>query len=188
MATKPESRSPESIMRRAQLWGEVFAAKDQGHVIKVHVMKPVRGGYMVELPWGLTGFLHCYDRDLSEGHETKARITVADYVSKEIKLKPVRDSHEVAKTLEFLKEALSKGTVVTATVRSIVKGGFLVDIMGIKAFLPSSHTTIAESEARDKLGDEIPVRLLKVSKKGSVVSHKKAMEEEGEIGKEEAQA
>ena len=186
MATKPESRSPESIMRRAQLWGEVFAAKDQGQVIKVHVMKPVRGGYMVELPWGLTGFLHCYDRELAEGHETEARITVADYVSKEIKLKPVRDSREVEKTLDVLKEALGSGEVVTATLRSIVKGGLLVDIMGIKAFLPSSHTTIAESEARDMLGREIPVKLLKVSKKGSVVSHKKAVEKEREIGQEEA--
>ncbi len=185
MSTKPESRSPESIMRRAQLWGEVFAAKDQGQVIKVHVMKPVRGGYMVELPWGLTGFLHCYDRELSEGHETEARITVADYVSKEIKLRPVRDSREVEKTLETLRQAMNTGRVINATVRSVVKGGLLVDIMGIKAFLPSSHTIIAESEAREMLGKELPVKLLKVSKKGSIVSHKKALEE-GEVGKEEA--
>lgn len=186
MATKPDSRSPESIMRRAQLWGEVFAAKDQGQVIKVQVMKPVRGGYMVELPWGLTGFLHCYDRKLAEGHEAEARITVADYVSKEIKLKPIRDSREVEKTLDVLKEAMNSGDVITATIRSVVKGGILVDIMGIKAFMPSSHTTITESEARDMLGREIPVKLLKVSKKGSIVSHKKAMEEEGEIEQEEA--
>ncbi len=172
-------------MRRAQLWGEVFAAKDQGQVIKVHVMKPVRGGYMVELPWGLTGFLHCYDRELSEGHETEARITVADYVSKEIKLRPVRDSREVEKTLETLRQAMNTGRVINATVRSVVKGGLLVDIMGIKAFLPSSHTIIAESEAREMLGKELPVKLLKVSKKGSIVSHKKALEE-GEVGKEEA--
>ncbi|MGC8894007.1 MAG: S1 RNA-binding domain-containing protein [candidate division WOR-3 bacterium] len=182
MSTKPESRSPESIMRRAQLWGEVFAAKDQGQVIKVQVMKPVRGGYMVELPWGLTGFLHCYDRDLAEGHETEARITVADYVSKEIKLRPVRDRNEVEKTLNILKEAMNNGSVINATLRSVVKGGLLVDIMGIKAFLPSSHTTIPESQARDMLGREIPVRLLKVSKKGSVVSHKKALE--GGVDKE----
>jgi|GEM_PF-1954395 ribosomal protein S1 len=187
MATKPESRSPESIMRRAQLWGEVFAAKDQGRVIKVQVVKPVRGGYMVELPWGLTGFLHCYDRELPEGGETEARITVADYVSKEIKLKPVRDSKEVEKTLEALREAHRNGKVVKATLRSVVKGGMLVDIRGIKAFLPSSHTTIKESEAREMIGRELPVKLLKVSKKGSIVSHKQAIEEEqGEIGKEKA--
>lgn len=185
MSTKPESRSPESIMRRAQLWGEVFAAKDQGQVIKVQVMKPVRGGYMVELPWGLTGFLHCYDRELSEGHETEARITVADYVSKEIKLRPVRDNREIERTLETLKQAMNAGQVIDATLRSVVKGGLLVDIMGIKAFLPSSHTTIAESEAREMLGREIPVKLLKVSKKGSIVSHKKAIEE-GEVDKERA--
>ncbi len=185
MSTKPESRSPESIMRRAQLWGEVFAAKDQGQVIKVQVMKPVRGGYMVELPWGLTGFLHCYDRELSEGHETEARITVADYVSKEIKLRPVRDSREVEKTLDTLKQAMNTGQVINATLRSVVKGGLLVDIMGIKAFLPSSHTTITENEAREMLGGEIPVRLLKVSKKGSIVSHKKAIEE-GKVDKERA--
>ncbi|MEO0140963.1 MAG: S1 RNA-binding domain-containing protein [candidate division WOR-3 bacterium] len=184
MATKPDNRSPESIMRRAQLWGEVFAAKDQGKVIKVQVMKPVRGGYMVELPWGLVGFLHCYDRELPEGHETEARITVADYVSKEIKLKPIRDKGEVERALSALREAHAKGSVVKATLRSIVRGGFLVDIMGIKAFLPSSHTSITESEARGILGKAIPVKLLKVSKKGSVVSHKKAIEEGGEIGKE----
>jgi len=185
MATKPENRSPESIMRRAQLWGEVFAAKDQGQVIKVQVKKQVRGGYMVELPWGLTGFLHCYDRELPEGHETEARITVADYVSKEIKLKPVRDRREVENTLELLREALRSGRVIRATLRSVVKGGMLVDIMGIKAFLPSSHTTITEGEAREMLGRGIPVKLLKVSKKGTIVSHKQALEEEqGEIGQE----
>jgi len=182
MSTRTNERSPEHIMHRAQLWGEVFAAKDKGEVLTVQVVKPVRGGYMVQLPCGLTGFLHCFDRGIAEGEELEARITVADYVSKEIKLKRIRDRQEMENTMEELRAALKDGRILMATVRSVVRGGMLVDIMGLKAFIPSSQTPLCEEECKGMLGKELPVQMLKVSRKSSVASHKKALEANGNPG------
>ena len=182
MPAKINEKNPEFIMRRAQLWGEVFAAKDKGQVLKVKVIKQVKGGYTVELPCGLHGFLHCLDKTLVEGDEMEARITVADYVSKEIKLKRVRDRKETEQALELMRDAQKNKRVIHAILRSVVKGGFLVEIMGLKAFIPNSQSPLKDDEAKRMLGQKIPVRLLKVSKKSSVASHKKALEQ---IGKEQ---
>ena len=170
-----EDRSPEAIIRRAQLWGEVFKAKDRGEVLVVKVKREVRGGYVVSLPWeGLEGFLYAPRERFEEGREVKARISQANYLTKEIKLRVAKDPEKVRRALEELKGYKERGEPVLVRVRSVVKGGLLAEYKGLKVFIPERQMPPSD-DYRSFVGREIPVLLLRVSKKNTVGSHRKAL-------------
>ncbi len=81
------------------------------------------------------------------------------------------------KELEKIKEA---DEVILGTVASCVKGGILVDILGIRGFVPSSHLRCKESEI--KVGDSIELKILTLdSQQGNfILSNKKVFAENTE--------
>ena len=74
------------------------------------------------------------------------------------------------KELEKIKEA---DEIINGKIVQIVKGGILVDIIGIKGFVPSSQ--IQEKETRYSVGDKIELKILSLDKEQSnlVLSNKK---------------
>lgn len=81
------------------------------------------------------------------------------------------------KELEKIKEA---DEVILGTVASCVKGGILVDILGIRGFVPSSHLRCKESEI--KVGDKIELKILTLDSQQSnfILSNKKVFSESTE--------
>lgn len=72
--------------------------------------------------------------------------------------------------LEKIKEA---DETIVATVASAVKGGLLVDILGIRGFIPSSHLRLKDTDIN--AGDKIDVKILTLdSQQGNfILSNKK---------------
>lgn len=81
------------------------------------------------------------------------------------------------KELEKIKEA---DEVILGTVASCVKGGVLIDILGIRGFVPSSHLRCKESEL--KVGDKIELKILTLDSQQNnfILSNKKAFSENAE--------
>lgn len=81
------------------------------------------------------------------------------------------------KELERLKEA---DEVILGTVASCVKGGVLVDILGIRGFVPSSHLRCKESDI--KTGDKIELKILTLDSQQNnfILSNKKVFSESAE--------
>lgn len=81
------------------------------------------------------------------------------------------------KELEKIKEA---DEVILGTVASCVKGGVLVDILGIRGFVPSSHLRCKESEI--KVGDKIELKILTLDSQQNnfILSNKKVFSENAE--------
>lgn len=84
------------------------------------------------------------------------------------------------KELEKIKEA---DEVIMGTVASCVKGGILVDILGIRGFVPSSHIRCKESEI--KVGDKIELKILTLDSQQNnfILSNKKVFAENAEDAK-----
>jgi small subunit ribosomal protein S1 len=84
------------------------------------------------------------------------------------------------KELEKIKDA---DEVILGTVVSCVKGGVLVDILGIRGFVPSSHLRCRESEI--KVGDKIELKILTLDSQQNnfILSNKKAFSENVEDAK-----
>jgi len=84
------------------------------------------------------------------------------------------------KELEKIKEA---DEVILGTVVSCVKGGVLVDILGIRGFVPSSHLRSKESEI--KVDDKIELKILTLDSQQNnfILSNKKVFSENAEDAK-----
>ncbi len=81
------------------------------------------------------------------------------------------------KELEKAKEA---DEIILGTVAACVKGGVLVDILGIRGFVPSSHLHYKESDI--KIGDKIELKILTLDSQQNnfILSNKKVFADSGE--------
>lgn len=81
------------------------------------------------------------------------------------------------KELEKIKEA---DEIILGTVASCVKGGILVDILGIRGFVPSSHLRVKESDIN--VGDKIELKILTLDgqQNNFILSNKKVFSENAE--------
>ncbi len=88
------------------------------------------------------------------------------------------------KELDKLQKAYEDGRDVVAKVERKTKGGFIVDVEGVKAFMPSS-----EAGKKITVGKPIRVKILEISVQKNrprvVVSHRAYVEEERERRKQE---
>jgi ribosomal protein S1 len=77
--------------------------------------------------------------------------------------------------LEKLKE---EDAVVEAEVVSVVKGGILVDVLGLRGFVPSSHLRVRDPESA--LGQVLPLKILSIDPKKNnlIMSHRKVVSEQ----------
>jgi len=84
------------------------------------------------------------------------------------------------KELEKIKET---DEVILGTIASCVKGGILVDILGIRGFVPSSHLRVRETELN--VGDKIELKILTLDSQQNnfILSNKKVFSENVEAAK-----
>lgn len=84
------------------------------------------------------------------------------------------------KELEKIKEA---DEVIMGTIAACVKGGILVDILGVRGFVPSSHLRNKESE--HSVGDKIELKILTLDSQQNnfILSNKKVFTENAEEAK-----
>lgn len=84
------------------------------------------------------------------------------------------------KELEKIKEA---DEVIMGTVAACVKGGILVDILGVRGFVPSSHMRNKENEVN--VGDKIELKILTLDSQQNnfILSNKKVFTESVEDAK-----
>lgn len=77
--------------------------------------------------------------------------------------------------LEKLKDT---DAVVECEVMSVVKGGILVDVLGLRGFVPSSHLRVRDPET--VLGQVIPLKILSIDPKKNnlIMSHRKVVSEQ----------
>ncbi len=77
--------------------------------------------------------------------------------------------------LEKIKE---EDAVVEAEVTAEVKGGILVDVLGVRGFVPSSH--VRAREAEELVGQKIKLKILSVDPQQNnlIMSHRKVVSEE----------
>lgn len=79
------------------------------------------------------------------------------------------------KELEKLRE---EDAIIEAEVTAEVKGGVLVDVLGIRGFVPASH--IRAKEAQELVGERIQLKILSIDPKQNnlIMSHRKVVSEQ----------
>ncbi len=119
--------------------------------------------------------------DLQKGAVIKVYVVRTEPSGKVILSKKTADFHLA---LDKLKEVYKKNENVHGTVRLRVKGGMLVELMGLNAFLPGSQISLKPVPNLDQfIGKEMDFRIINLDeeKKNIIISRKKVIEEEQTI-------
>ena len=124
--------------------------------------------------------------------ELKVDDTVEVYVeSKEDKDGQLILSHKKARSLKSwdrVNEALGKDEIINGFIKCRTKGGMIVDVFGIEAFLPGSQIDVKPIRDYDiYVGKTMEFKVVKINNdfKNVVVSHKALIEAELELQKKE---
>ncbi len=127
-----------------------------------------------------------YNPDLKEGDEVEVYIETLEDKNGQLRL-----SHKKAcqtRSWDRVNEALQNDEVIKGYVKSRTKGGMIVDVFGIEAFLPGSQIDVRPIRDYDIfVGKTMEFKVVKINQeyKNVVVSHKALIEAELEQQKKE---
>ncbi len=171
----------EKLLSEALPQEETFK---RGRIVSGKVVKVDERYIYVDIGYKVEGVVPREEvkEEIKEGDEIQAVI---------VKMSPRLDypllSYRIIaqqKGLEELQRAQSEGRYVVGTLEKKTRGGFIVDIEGVKAFLPASETGKKLS-----VGKPVRVKVMEVSLQKDrpkvIVSHKAYLEEEREKRKQE---
>ncbi len=127
-----------------------------------------------------------YNQDLKVGDKVEVLIDVREDSTGQLVL-----SHRKARTIkawERVNAAHDEGTIVTGFIKCRTKGGMIVDVFGIEAFLPGSQIDVKPIRDYDAYVDKtMEFKVVKINHefKNVVVSHKALIEADIEEQKKE---
>lgn len=127
-----------------------------------------------------------YNKDLKVGDTIKVYVENQEDATGQLML-----SHKKARLLESwdrVNEAFDNGEIITGLIKWRTKGGLVVDIFGIEAFLPGSQIDVRPIRDYDVfVGKTMEFKVVKINHeyKNVVVSHKALIEDEIEAQKAE---
>ena len=85
--------------------------------------------------------------------------------------------------IKILEEKFKNDEIFTATITNIVKGGIVVNVLGIKGFVPQSQIKVENYDINDNI--EVKILSLDMSKNNFILSNKKVYSEQLEASKKE---
>ncbi len=127
-----------------------------------------------------------YNPDLKVGDKVEVYVESAEDKKGQLVL-----SHKKAratKSWDRVNEAYEKGEIVKGFVKTRTKGGMIVDVFGIEAFLPGSQIDIKPIRDYDQyVNQTIDFKIVKINPdfRNVVVSHKALLEAEQELKRKE---
>jgi len=129
--------------------------------------------------------------DVQEFMDKEGNITIKQGDRVEMRVASIRDGIHLTKVmkvqgadaLDILREAKDNVIPVEGRVSGVVKGGFQIDLSGIRAFCPLGQIDLQFCEKpEDHVGARYPFRIMEVKEKGKniIVSRRVLLEEEQE--------
>lgn len=86
---------------------------------------------------------------------------------------------QTAQNWQKLEELMAADAVVQCKVTALVKGGLLVDVLGLRGFIPSSHLRVKQS-LEELVGKELPAKIINLDRQRNniILSHRKMVAEQ----------
>ena len=187
-ADELESTEDQTVFEK--MYSETLSTIAENEVIDGKVISMNKREVVINIGYKSEGIISLsefrYDPDLKAGD------TVEVYVeSQEDKKGQLVLSHKKARAMrswDRVNEALDQDEVIKGYIKCRTKGGMIVDVFGIEAFLPGSQIDVKPIRDYDAyVGKNMEFKVVKINHefKNVVVSHKALIEEELEQQKKE---
>jgi small subunit ribosomal protein S1 len=170
-----------------KLYANTFTGLEEGSIVKGKVIQIRDDSVFVDVGYKYEGLVSMDEFSGEEKASLKEGEPLYVYIQK-IHLHDgivylSKKKAEMAKKWAIIEEAFNNGTPVEGKPIEAVKGGLMVDLMGLKAFLPGSHIDLKATKSMEALvGEVLPLKILKLNKKRGniIVSRRVILEEQRE--------
>ncbi len=167
------------------LYEESLREIQEGEILKGRVIEINKDYVIIDIGYKSEGQVHVRE---FMGEDGELTVSVGDEVDVFLERKEGDEGFVVlskAKADQILmwdtiEDALNSGSIVEGRIIQRVKGGFIVDLKGIHAFLPGSHVDIRPVQKMDSLiGNVFRFKVLKANKiKGNIILSRRVLLEE----------
>lgn len=181
---KNETQEGQGFEKMMELYEESFKKVEEGSVIKGRVLSVAPEGVTVDIGYKSEGIIPIHEFTPEHLSKIKAGDEIEVYLEeKEDAEGNVVLSKDKAGTMKIWSEVekvYSRGGVIDGRIVSRIKGGLVVDVWGLKAFLPGSHIDLRPPKDMDRLmGNTFPMKILKMNRKrGNIILSRRALLEE----------
>lgn len=169
------------------LYAETFKELEEGSIAQGKIVQVQDDGVMVDVGYKNEGIINKDEFTVEElagltpGMEIEVYVTKINAADGVVYLS--KKKAELARQWNIIEESYEKGTPVEGKIIEVVKGGLIVDLNGIKAFLPGSQIdTKAVKDMTSLLDQVLELKVIKINHKRSniIVSRRIILEEERE--------
>lgn len=182
-AAAEEAASAEEMSKLIDQYGEQHEAASQNEIIEVKVVAYTEQGVVVDLGGKTEGLIPAAEFTDTEIPRPDPNATIEVQRTGETKENFVIVSYQKVlrrRNWEKLDAQYKAKETITAKVVDRIKGGLVVDLGGVRAFLPGSQYDLRPTQNLDGLmGQEVQVRITKLNRRrGNVVVSRRALLEE----------
>ncbi|MBU1318112.1 MAG: 30S ribosomal protein S1 [candidate division Zixibacteria bacterium] len=177
--------SPEEFSEMLAMYDETLSDIKEGEIVQGTVMGVTRDDVIVDVGFKSEGII-----SMSEFPEP-IQISVGDSI--EVYLEAVEDQNgqlvlskqkaDFLRVWDNIRDAHESGNLVPGRLQRRIKGGIVVDLFGVDAFLPGSQIALRQVPNFDELiGKVMELKIIKLNKnrRNIVVSRRVVLEEERE--------
>ncbi|MEO0224039.1 MAG: S1 RNA-binding domain-containing protein, partial [candidate division WOR-3 bacterium] len=159
----------------------------EGEVVKGRIVKITPKEVFVDIGGKAEGILKVEELKVNE-YKVGDEITVyIERVDSKEGIKLSKQKADFVLNWEKIKNAYENNETIYAKVLRVVKGGLMVDVFGVEAFLPGSQIDRKKIKNFNTfVGKILPVKIIKLNpqKKNLIVSRLEVLEEEEELAKQ----
>ena len=188
--TEVDSYSSKDRAKLEEIYGETLSTINENEVIEGIVITKTNREVVINIGYKSEGIISLnefrYNPDLKIGDKVEVFVDNQEDRTGQLVL-----SHKKARSLkswERVNTALDTDEIIQGFIKCRTKGGMIVDVFGIEAFLPGSQIDVKPIRDYDiYVGKTMEFKVVKINHefKNVVVSHKALIEAELEIQKKE---
>jgi small subunit ribosomal protein S1 len=167
-----------------ELYAQSFKQIKEGEIVKGRIVKIGTKDILVDVGYKSEGIVAREEftgsQDLELDNEVEVYVDSVEDDNGMIVLS--RDKARRLHGWDKINQGFKEGDLVDGIVRKKVKGGFIVDVYGLEAFLPASLAMFRNVSERDIVGATFKFKIIKINtlRRSLIVSRKEALAKEKE--------
>ena len=186
---KPEY-DEDQVNEFMALYEESISGIKEGQIVKGTVVSIGPSEVMVDIGFKSEGAVSIKEFSDPESIEISQEIEVflEDVEDQEGQVVLSKQKADFMRVWDSIKDAHDTGNTVEGRLMRRIKGGIVVDLFGVEAFLPGSQIDIRQVKNFDQfIGQEFPFKIIKLNKarRNIVISRRAVLEEERSKMREE---
>ena len=179
----------EEYEQMFQMYDETLKDIVEGEIVPGHVIAVENGEVIIDVGFKSEGAISLSEFTDPDELEVGQNIEVflEDIEAQEGQVVLSKQKADFMKVWDKIKDAHEEGAVVEGQILRRIKGGLVVDLFGVDAFLPGSQVALKQTPNLDQfIGEKLPFKIIKLNKsrRNIVVSRRVVLEVEKERQKQ----